>query len=368
MSKKIFIGLVTMILFMVSALATITTIQSSAADSGLVVAIDMGHGGYHATDVKNFLGNLTTWGYTAKNITTTFTADSLSGVDVLITFPPDVNHTFSTAEKTAVADWFNSGNKGLWATGDSDFSDPEGKVAAGLNAILEAVNSQVLTEQGSIESDLQAGTNAPYRVRAPIYNSNELYVTNNFLSGATNHEMFIHGPTSLIGVKDSSYVAIEGNEAYFQDHNVFWIARCVNNATYHSTETRASADGLKYQVHEDSSQSDFIGFTVERFAGTAKTSKIVVTSEAIMSDYKSMFNNWDEKLNPQDNHDLVKNTLAWFAVNETPSTTNPSTGSHSSGTVSLNNIKLSPGLEHDSVIIFFLVITPVVLLKRKRLL
>ena len=319
MNKKTFIGLVTMSLFIVSALASMTITQGAAADSSLTVAIDMGHGGYHSTDVKNFLGNLTSWGYTAKNITTTFTADALSGVDVLITFPPDANHTFTDAEKTAVADWFNSGNKGLWATGDSDFADPEGKVAAGLNAILEAVNSQVLTEQGSIESDLQAGTNAPYRVRAPIYNSNESYVTDNFLTGAANHEMYIHGPAPLIGVKDSSYVAIEGNEAYFQDHNVFWVARCVNNATYHSTEARASADGLKYQVHEDSSQLDFIGFTVERYAGTAKNSKIVVTSEALMSDYKSMFNNIDEKLNPQDNNVLVKNTLAWFAVSESAS-------------------------------------------------
>ena len=322
MKNRKIIGILAIGFFVLSAVSAITTSHVAAADTSLVVAIDMAHGGFHATDVKQFLGNLTSWGYTSKNLTSTFTADSLSGVDVLITFPPNVNDSFqfTAAELTVVKDWFNTGDKGVWAAGDSDFADPNGKVAAGLDKLLEAIGSQVLTEQASLESDLQAGTNAPYRVRAPTFNTNETYIVDNFLKNANNHMLFIHGPAPLLGVKDGTKVALEGNEAYFKDHNVFWVTRAVNNATYKSTIARVSADGLTYQVHGDSANGDFIVYTAERYAGDKKNSKIIVTAEAIMSDYKSMFNNQDEKLNPTDNNVLVKNSIAWFGVTETAST------------------------------------------------
>jgi hypothetical protein len=327
-----------------SAIGVMTPMRASAADSGMVVAIDMAHGGFHSKDVKFFEGNLTAWGFTPKNLTDAFTATSLSDVDVLIVFPPNVNSTFqyTDAELTAVKDWFNTGNKGIWATGDSDFSDSEGKVAAGLNALLESVNSQVLTEQGSVESDLQAGDGSnPYRVRAPNYN-NDSYVETNFLSGANNHMAMFHGPAPLIGVKGDSYVALEGDESYFKDHNVFWVVKAVNNETFASTNARASADGLKYQVHDSSSHAEFVMFTAERYAGEKKNSKIVVTSEAIMSDYKGMFTDHDEKNNPTDNNVLVKNTMTWFSTTENAPT---------------------PGFEFA---ILFMAIVPLVILNKKR--
>ncbi|MFQ5977716.1 MAG: right-handed parallel beta-helix repeat-containing protein [Candidatus Heimdallarchaeota archaeon] len=280
-----------------------------------IVLIDQAHGGNHSQEVTNFVANLTAWGFQVKFLTTRLGAGDLADVDIFITFPPDKDNStakYTSAELTALQTWFDSGYKSVWATGDSDFGDPAGDMASEANKILNAIGSQVLIEQSSIESDLNAGM--PYRVRAGIFNLVD-EVPAQLIAQTSYGISFMHGPAPLIGINETTGVniTIEGNEAYFKVRNVSWVVKAVQNATHDSTIRRWSANGLPYQIHANNSQGSFVMFTTQEKAGAHGTSRIIVTSEAIFSDYKMMFNDPGEFSFPNDNVNLTKAAMKWLA-------------------------------------------------------
>jgi parallel beta-helix repeat protein len=280
-----------------------------------IVLIDQAHGGNHSQEVTSFAANLTAWGFQVKFLTTRLGAGDLADVDIFITFPPDKDNStakYTSTELTALQTWFDSGYKSVWATGDSDFGDPAGDMASGVNDILNAIGSQVLIEQSSIESTLNAGM--PYRVRAGIFNLVD-ELPSQLVAQTSYNISFMHGPAPLIGINETTggYVEIEGNETYFKDRNVSWVVKAVQNGTYDSFIRRWSANGLPYQVHANNSQESFVMFTTQEKAGAQGTSRIIVTSEAIFSDYKMMFNDPGELGFPNDNVNLTKAAMKWLA-------------------------------------------------------
>lgn len=329
MKKNQLFGLTCIALFALVAFGVMTA-PVVAQDDKVVVGIDLAHNAYHARadDLHSIFGTLEDWGYEYKNLTSAFTAADLADVDILLTMNPDSKNAtfdFTQAEIDAVAAWMDEGAKGLWACGDSDYADEDGDVAKKINVLLEAAGSNILVEQASIESTLNA--DAAYRVRPGNYTDDE-YVNEHFYAGtfSINKTTFFHGPAPVLGVdSEGNMVALESNQEFFDEYNVFPIVQAVNgnwtadNEIYESSLTRGSLEGLKYQVHELSSTGAFMMMAAQRYVGEAGTSKVVVSGEVIFSDYKEMFSDADEYDNPSNNKILVKNTLAWLSAEEAKS-------------------------------------------------
>ncbi len=351
--------LTTLMAFMMGALAVSSgfsfLFSSNAAlaaeDNNVVVAIDVGHNANHIFDLGSIYDELENWGYTVKNITT-FTSEALADVDIVLTFTPyrkaNASYEFTTDELNAIKAWFDEGGKAIWVSSDSDYDDVEGKSAARVNVLLDKIGSHIFVEQASVESELNAG--APYRVRPGTYNLDDKYVKDNFYDNFSfSATTFFHGPAPLIGRYDNGTLTqIENNPDFYSQYDVYWVVKATNNDTYKSIIARGSNEGLPYQVHELNEQGDFVMMAVERYAGAKKSSKIVVTGEAIMTDYKNQFNTTDEYDNPSNNYQLVKNTINWMAKVE-------------------KKAAGIPGFEMYTVLMALtLVLVPVYIQKRKR--
>ncbi len=342
--------------------------QNAQQQDSIVIAFDIGHNGYHTRDFElseAVYSQLEAWGYQVVNITE-FNSSSLSNVDILITFAPTKSITlpqFTTAELQALTDWFNQGNKAIWVTGDSDFSDTNGTVAAGINGLLEAIGSNVLVEQASVESDLNAD-GAVYRVRPGTYNTEDAYVVRNFYRDNVNlaDAGFFHGPAPLIGkLSNGTLVRLENNDAFFDQYNAHWIIAATNNGTYSSWINRGSLDGLTYQVHDVDEEGSFIMMTAQEKTVSGGKSRIVVSGEAIMTMYKNMFNTTNEAGDPSTNKDLVKNTMEWLSFIDIPEATTTTAAEESSATSGT-----TPSFELLIAVISIVTVTTFTTVKRKR--
>jgi hypothetical protein len=304
-------------IFAISMMAA-GAVYAADEETAKVVLVDNYYDGYHSGDYATFIANLTAWGYTFRNLSTSFAAADLTDVDVIITQAPATFSAinYSTADATAIKTWFETGDKGLWMAGDSDFADTQGLVASEGNQILEAIGANILLEQTSVESEFNSG--AAYRVRAGIYNNET--TDNDPIPALINSEnkynsSYFHGPTAVIAELDNgTYVPIEGNEAMLgEDYDVFWVCKAGFEAD-DSTIVPASADGLPYRAHEANDVGNFVLMAVQEIGD----SRLVVSGEAIFSDYKVMFGNPNEKGDPNNGMEITKNSIGWLSGNLVP--------------------------------------------------
>ena len=367
---KLLLTALMMLTLLVVSGAVVSSSTAAPADVGdhVVVAFDLGHNGNHARDSDmraEVYQQFEDWGYEVVNITGAFTEDALKDVDILITFSysgtqdDSIINTaqFTSSELEVLKNWFNSGGKSIWVTADSDFSDPNGVVAENTNKLLEAIGSNVLVEQASVESNLNADD--VYRVRPGTFNTEDEYVTRNFYRDNVDLSAtgFFHGPAPLIGRQDDgTLVKLENNDAFFEQYNAYWIIAATNNNTYSSWINRGSLEGLQYQVHDLDESGSFVMMTAQKKTVSNGVSRIVVSGEAIMTLYKNMFNTTDEYGNPSVNFDLTKNTMEWLSgveVTETTPGTTPAGG-------------VIPGFEIIAFLFGMMAIIPVIKYSRKR--
>ncbi len=360
--KMVLTSLLMLTLLVATGFAVTTTNAAPAheGEESIVVAFDLGHHGYHAreSDVsRGVYEQFEAWGYTVVNITE-FNSSSLANVDILITFAPRYSidlPQFTADELQALKNWFNQGEKAVWVTGDSDFGDTNGTVAAGLNDLLIALESNVLVEQASVESELNAG--AEYRVRPGTFNTEDDYVAENFYKDNVDLSAtgFFHGPAPLIGrLSNGTLVKLENNDAFFNEYKVHWIIAATNNATYKSWINRHSLEGLEYQVHDQDEEGSFVMMTAQEKQVTNGESRLVVSGEAIMTLYRNMLNTTDEYGNPSVNLDLVKNTMEWLSFKVEATTPEEEGGG------------IVPGFEFIITIIGLAAIIPTINVIRKR--
>ncbi|MFX0113034.1 MAG: hypothetical protein ACFFB3_00650 [Candidatus Hodarchaeota archaeon] len=296
-----------------------------------VVLIDKGHSNSHMGDYGAFAGdynkwssNLTEWGYEVRFLTGAIHPENLTDVDIFVGAYSSYYTSAGTtaAERAALKAWFDTGNKSVWISGDSDFADTNGDTARICNEILLDLGSQALVEKASVESEDNLG--AAYRVMASVYNLFDP-LPNQLLSTAKYGRAEFHGPAPVIGYNYSAaadgrplserLVKLESSaaKAYFRARNLYWVISATNNATHSSTLVYNTPES-NFSIHDDNEQTTFVMMTAEENAGANSSSKIVVTGETPWTTYKAMFNDPGEHGYLQDQYYIVREVFNWFAT------------------------------------------------------
>jgi len=285
-------------LFVLFVLIASSTAAISAADDGAVkVVIDAAHETRHDGDLEDLPTKLESWGYTVEVVTDEITADVLEGANILlIPIPQGLDYT--SAERSAVADWFNAGEAAVWVAADSDYDGPDN--IPRCNAILNMLGSHIMFENASVEEpDAAYNDGAAYRVVASTWNADHP------IANGVSKETF-HGPTLIYGIKDGSPVDLNTTEI----DNVEWVAKTSDSSVVvsHHLSPLMTPDLV------DGDNGPFVMMATEEKAGDDKSSKIVLTTEANFSSYKYM--NADGP-SEKGNHEiqgetLLKNTIEWM--------------------------------------------------------
>ncbi len=292
--------------------------QPVVAQSKGKIVFDYSHGQYssklyNTTDLQ-LANNLTEAGYEVVwaygGINSTILNDAVGLV--LASIYGESNGYLQT-EVTAIADWFNAGNKFLWVAYDSDYS---GKyINNNMTAILEAVGSHVYGEPTSIEDPI-SNAGAGYR---PVANgtSDDPFVAD-IVEGTT--KVLMHGPTLLYGSNSDtpgegvSPVALETTSI----SNVYPLLYYGGNATI------VDHDVTYPYAHNDGDRGEFVAATIEIGAGDAHTGVIVVSGASPYGDYQPMCS-WEYHDVILDGYNFVNNAIEFgvnYALNP-PMTINP---------------------------------------------
>jgi hypothetical protein len=268
-----------------------------------VIVVDMSHGEYSSyvfgEEDTWLANNLTDMGFEVifawGGLNATILEDATG---LLVGAIYGVNEGFAPAEVTAVADWFNGGNKFMWVGSDSDYAG-YAYINDNSSLILDAVGSHVYPEAISI-SDAYSNCNASYRVVANM-TSTDPYVSD-LVDGVS--AVLMHGPTSLYGsssgAEGTDVVALENTTI----DNVYPVLY------YGASATIGDSDLVPPLAHKDGESGNFVAMTVEVNAGEDGTGVIVVSGASAYGDYQPMFTTeyYDVPLNGDV---LVKQTIDW---------------------------------------------------------
>ena len=295
------------------AIPNLTAAATPAATSMGKIVFDYSHGQESSnTDVvtadANLEGNLTAMGYEVVwargGINATILSDAVGFVAGSIY---GAGNEYLAAEVTAIADWFNAGNKFMWIGYDSDYtSAPD----AGqwnndnMTMLLEAVGSHVYGEPTAVE-DPVSNAGAGYR---PVANTT---TTNADLAALVDgvSAVLMHGPTLLFGDEDGSYdsspVALETNSI----DNVYPLLFYGANATIND------GDIIDPIVHTNGQQGSFVATTLETYAGEDGSGALVVSGASPYGDYRPMFADFYNV--PLDGYNLVLNCIKYGVLHAT---------------------------------------------------
>ncbi|NHJ33366.1 MAG: hypothetical protein FK732_10935 [Asgard group archaeon] len=286
-----------------------------------LILLDIGHGNCYLEDTVGELGlisNLTCWGYDlivlgAGSIETRsaiFTESILLDVDILITTGPFYSeNNYTNNEKSLIKTWFDSGNKTIWVSARNDYTSNYPMYHS--NALLETINSKLYIESGVIHSETNiAGSN--YRPLAVEFNTTHPI---NLGVNATNG-VLCHGSSVVMGYNGTNFVPLEDPQNIPQNVHIIFQANGTGNSSVYEKYKPDEITG--YEVHEPGSHVAFVLMAVQEKAGASGTSKIIVSSSAIWSDYKGMFapppDYLEEKGYPVENYKVVNNTFHWIAL------------------------------------------------------
>jgi hypothetical protein len=283
---------------------TLNWFAQRTIDQRTIVMIDVAKTNY-PTDFLDFATELASWGYDVIWNEDNFTVTSLNTVDILIV--PTSTFNYTSSELGYITTWFDSGDKCIWVTGDSDYG-ARPYWAYRANQVLDAVGSSIYVESGGVVSDYNFG--APYRVSGAIYNSNGTntrYITERLPLTGTEAMAMFHGPTTVIGKNSTGdFIDLESNNL----SDVEWVVKATNG-TFSPTTIPSDAEGA--QVHFFDQKGDFVLMALQHSAGVSNTGKIIVSGESIFSSYKQMFNQIGEYDIPHNDYFLVANAMNWFA-------------------------------------------------------
>ena len=163
-------------------------------------------------DLSNTWGNLTKAGYTVNlqllNKTTPISSSDLSGVSVLILGQlSSLSMNYSQSEVNAIASWFQTGNKLLLMSGQSNYGCNCSWTASVPNDIMKAIGSQLRLDTGEVTDQPGVGASgAGFRVYASAANNGiNTQDWANTLTMNTQKVRF-HGTGPIIGYTGGKYV------------------------------------------------------------------------------------------------------------------------------------------------------------------
>jgi len=278
----------------VTAIAFLAAIYSSllispspaiAADSRTIV-FDYSHGQYKPTLVNTtdlWLKNkLWSMGYTVVWALGGINASILSNAVAFVAGPiMGVTEGYTAAELTAIANWFNAGNKFMWIGYDSDFpSATTGQfILNNMTAILSRVGSHVYGEPTGVQ-DAISNCGAVDRVVANKTGTNP-YVAP---CAAGISKVLMHSPTLLFG-SDSSSPGYDVSPIQLETNTITNVYPLLY---YGASANIVDSDLIPPKVHNDNQTGSFVATTLEIRAGTTQSGVLVVSGGSQYGQYQPM--------------------------------------------------------------------------------
>lgn len=313
MKRKYIFSLI-LIVGMVAGMTTSNAYTTTLDFTGVTIAFDISHGGYHTTeaDLAPIIGNLTAAGNTVIYINETWGIPD----DVAVLFLTQSDDNYTTAEKADIKTWFELGDKLLWAAGDSDFSGFFNPYS--INGVLDTLGGIIRLGGCSIEdpdfNDGSAYRTAPnlFGVGDALYDDIALAVTAGMEAG-----IIAHGPCAIIAYNGFDYRDLRYGKSVFP---------IVVNVimTYNENATAADSDTSDGDLDVYAGEVGFFPAVVhENFTDIG--SNLILSGEAIYTNYKFMYGQTTENgvYNNGTHYGmmLVNNILNYFVVEPEPEPT-----------------------------------------------
>lgn len=239
--------------------------------SGNIIAFDISHGGYHAEDVTNLMGNLTATGNTVFFINETWILpDNVSAL--FLTQPDDV---FSLDEKQDIKNWFDLGDKLIFGCGDSDYGGYYNSVP--IDEVMLFLDAQIMIDDTSIEDPVMNDGSA-YRAAATEYGTSMTAIA---ASENCSAGIIVHGPCSILGYNGTNYIDLRSESLTNVE---VLVSYSVNSTSIDSDVSEGEKDLYAGEV------GYMPAVVYEKIdVGSGNYSHIVLAGEAIYSNYKFMY-------------------------------------------------------------------------------
>ncbi|RDE13391.1 MAG: hypothetical protein C4K48_07750 [Candidatus Thorarchaeota archaeon] len=260
-------------------------LHASTTPIGGKILVDYSHGQYKASCYsvdKRLYTSLFFMGYEVIQLWGGLNSTILSdAVGLILSKIWGTSNAFLPSEVSAVASWFNAGNKFLWVGGESDYVEPSGGqyINDNMTLILEAVGSHVYLEPTAVQ-DPVSNAGGTHRPIANVTGTDP-YVAS-ILNGV--HNVLVHSPTLLYGSNSAtpgenvSAVALETTSI----EDVYVLLRHSKNGTIVDGDLQAP------YAHTNSQRGEFVSVAMEVNAGSANTSVLVVSGGSPIGHYWPM--------------------------------------------------------------------------------
>ncbi|MCY3413060.1 MAG: hypothetical protein INQ03_15590 [Candidatus Heimdallarchaeota archaeon] len=287
------------IVLLISVLALLlsgASTSSAALPSGLVVSVDVTHADFLDQHEEATLleGNLTAAGSTLNMIEDDFVIPA--DTDVLLISRPDI--AWDDANMTEFNDWFTAdGAKLVWVAGDSDYGGYFN--FDNTNDFLAEIDAKLRVASISVEDPVSSDGSA-YRVM-PNTTVDDGVLNAKFNAGVTTS--VFHGPAAVIA-EDASGNIIDLNATDVEGIEV------IRKTGKSGVGIDSDFSETKYDFY--AGETGNIPMMAIEELGDGKW--LIVSGEAIWSDYKQMYGKTTEKGIDTDGKTLVDNILSWFAA------------------------------------------------------
>jgi len=307
--KRKYIFTLILIVGMIAGMTSPTlAYETSITASGLTVAFDISHGGFHTSvdDLSPIMNNLTEAGNTVLLINETW--ELPDEVDIL--FLTQSDDMFSICERCDIIRWLELGNKLIVASGDSDYGGYFDVTP--INEVLLSIGAMLRLDGSSIE-DPEFNDGSAYRVAATEvgYPNNPEYnmplIAN--LTEGVEAGIILHGPCGVAGFNYAadSYIDLRVNENVI--HNkISPIMMYGRNATGMDSDVSEEA----WDIYDG-----VVGYIpAVVYELLENDNHLIVAGEAFYTHYKNMYDQFTERGAYNDGvhygQMLTNNIINWF--------------------------------------------------------
>ena len=291
------LAILILLLFLTSSIFGFVPIRASAASGG-VVAVDYYHQQVgnqtiyrsygippsfsdQKADLANTWGNLTKAGFTVNlqllNKTTPISSTDLQGVTVLFLGQlSSLSMNFSSSEVQAITSWFQTGNKLLMVSGQSNFGCNCSWTESVTNGLMKAIGSQLRLDYGEVTDQPGVGASgAGFRVYASSANNgiNTQSWASTLTTGTT--KVRFHGTTNVIGFSGGKYVPFSS----LTGDTVTWLYRTSPQGVL------AGQGGIQPLVTPTDTAGQWVLAAAEKIPEGGVYSKVVLAGAGFIGSY-----------------------------------------------------------------------------------
>ena len=268
---------ISLILNMSSSFKTVAY-ETELDFGGAIIAFDMFHGGYHASEsnLAPIISNLTYYDNHVYLISESW--DLTVETDILFLTQPD--DFFTLEEKQSISNWFSLGDKLIIGCGDSDYggyfsSDP-------IDELLDFLGAHIRIDATSME-DPEYNDGSSYRVAATEYGNSTTAIE---ISSGCAAGISMHGPCAILGYYESQYIDLREVNLL----NVEILLSYSNFSRSYDSDISNSAKDL--YANEESYIPAVVYERIENSPN--RDSHLVLAGEAIWTYYKNMYDQFTE--------------------------------------------------------------------------